>query len=238
MWKVVRWPIIYFVVQFLLTFFLAYYYINSGNDIASFNTYFNTKQIYVAIILGIIFIPLLNKEFNKYKEKGDKISLKFLIIIGIIISLLYNVIAFYLNDFIFKTNLYSKQNNILVTLITTGIIGPIIEELMFRGIIYNELKLKFPSMKAILLSTLIFAIIHLNILQILYAFAVGFLLIFVYEKYKNIKASIVLHMTLNMTTTLYLPLLITNNFILNYSVLILSLIVLFVILKYTKFFKM
>ena len=125
----------------------------------------------------------------------------------------------------------------IITLISTGIIGPIIEELMFRGIIYNELKLKVSPMKAILLTTLFFAIIHFNILQIIYTFAVGFLFIFFYEKYKDIKAAIILHMTLNITTTLFLTLLTKNIFILNYSIFIISLIVLFIVFKYTKIIK-
>ncbi len=237
MWKVIKWPIIYFIIQFILIFFLAYYYISNGEDITLFNNYLSNKQIYIALILAIIFIPLLIKEYRNYKIIGKKIDIISLIILGIVISLVYNVFAFYIDDLFLKTNLYSYQNNIITTLITTGIIGPIIEELMFRGIIYNELKVKLSPMKAIILTTLFFAIIHFNILQIIYTFALGFLFIFFYEKYKDIKASIILHASLNITTTLFLPLLTTNNFIINYSIFIVSLVSLFILFKYTKIFK-
>ena len=237
MWKVIKWPIIYFIIQFILIFFLAYYYISNGEDITLFNNYLSNKQIYIALIFAIIFIPLLIKEYRNYKIIGKKIDIISLIILGIVISLVYNVFAFYIDDLFLKTNLYSYQNNIITTLITTGIIGPIIEELMFRGIIYNELKVKLSPMKAIILTTLFFAIIHFNILQIIYTFALGFLFIFFYEKYKDIKASIILHASLNITTTLFLPLLTTNNFIINYSIFIVSLVSLFILFKYTKIFK-
>ena len=237
MWKVIKWPIIYFIIQFILIFFLAYYYISNGEDITLFNNYLSNKQIYIALILAIIFIPLLIKEYRNYKIIGKKIDIISLIILGIVISLVYNVFAFYIDDLFLKTNLYSYQNNIITTLITTGIIGPIIEELMFRGIIYNELKVKLSPMKAIILTTLFFAIIHFNILQIIYTFALGFLFIFFYEKYKDIKASIILHASLNITTTLFLPLLTTNNFIINYSIFIVSLVSFFILFKYTKIFK-
>ena len=237
MWKIIKWPLIYFVVQFLLIFILAYYYINGGNNIEGFNSFFSDKQIYIVIILGIIFIPLLISNYRHFKVKGKKINIVSLIFLGIIISLLYNVFAYYLDGLFFKTGLYSSQNNIITTLIATGIIGPIVEELMFRGIIYNELKLKVAPMKAILLTTFFFAIIHLNVLQIIYTFAVGFLFIFFYEKYKDIKAAIIFHMSLNITTTLFLPLLIKNIFILNYIVFLLSLITLFILFKYTKTLK-
>ena len=232
MWKIIKWPLIYFVVQFLLIFILAYYYLNGGNNIEGFNSYLNDKQIYIAIVLGIIFIPLLIHDYRKFKENGKKINIGGLILLGVIISLLYNVFAFYLNEYFLKTDLYSNQSNLITTLISTGLIGPIVEELMFRGIIYNE-----SPMKAILLTTLFFAIIHLNILQIIYTFAVGFLFIFFYEKYKDIKAAIIFHMTLNITTTLFLPFLIKNIFVLNYSIFLFCLVVLFIVFSYTKILK-
>ena len=149
---------------------------------------------------------------------------------------MYNVFAYYLN-FALKTSLFDNNSNVAVTLLSTGILGPIIEELIFRGIIYNELKSKYSNMKSILITTIFFAIIHINIIQILYALIIGFILIFVYEKYNNIKAPIILHMASNITTTLFLPLLIKNNLIINYGIFIFSLILLIILKKYTKLFK-
>ena len=237
MWKIIKWPLIYFIVQFLLIFSLAYYYVSMGNDINNFNSFLNDKTIYLTIILGLIFIPLLFRDYRDFKGKRKKINIVSLIILGVIISLLYNVFAFYLNEYFFKTELYSNQSNLLSTLIATGLIGPVIEELMFRGIIYNELKLKVKPMTAILLTTFFFAIIHLNILQVIYTFAVGFLFIFFYEKYKDIKASIILHMSLNITTTLFLPILVKNILTVNYSVFLISLVSLFILFQYTKVLK-
>ena len=236
--KIIKWPVIYFLFQFVLIFLLAYTYISSGNDVNLFNEYLSSKQIYLAFILAFIFIPLLIKDYKKINfDKKNKINYLQLILIGIILSLIYNVFAYYFN-FLLKTSLFDNNNNLIITLISTGLIGPIIEELMFRGIIYNELKNKYSNMKAILITTIFFAVIHMNIIQILYAFALGFILIYVYEKYKNIKAPIILHMASNMTTTLFLPILIHNNLIINYSIFLICLILLIIIKKYTKVFKM
>ncbi len=233
--KIIKWPIIYFLFQFVLIFLLAYTYISSGNDINLFNEYFSSKQIYLALILAIIFIPLLIKDYKKYEQK-NKFNYFYLIIIGVILSLFYNVFAYYFN-FLLKTSLFDNNNNLIVTLVSTGLIGPIIEELMFRGIIYNELKNKYSNMKAILITTIFFAIIHFNIIQILYGLIIGFILIFVYEKYKTIKAPIILHMASNITTTLFLPILTKNILLINYSIFLICLILLIIIKKYTKIFK-
>ena len=235
--KIIKWPLIYFLFQFILIFLLSYYYVSNGNDVNLFNDYLSTKQIYIALIVAIIFIPLLINDYKKYKKQtNNKINYFYLTILGIILSLIYNVFAYYLN-FVLKTSLFDNSNNIAITLLSTGILGPIIEELMFRGIIYNELKSKYSNMKSILITTIFFAIIHINIIQILYALIIGFILIFVYEKYNNIKAPIILHMASNITTTLFLPLLIKNNLIINYGIFIFSLILLIILKKYTKLFK-
>ena len=235
--KIIKWPLIYFLFQFILIFILSYNFITNGNDASLFNEYLKTKQIYITLIVAIIFIPLLINDYKKYKKnKYIKINYVYLIILGIILSLVYNVFAYYFN-FLLKTSLFDNNNNLIITLISTGLIGPIIEELMFRGIIYNELKNKYKNMKAILITTIFFAVIHFNIIQILYALAIGFILIFVYEKYKNIKAPIILHMVSNITTTLFLPILIQNNFLINYSVFLICLISIIIIKKYTNIFK-
>lgn len=235
--KIIKWPLIYFLFQFILIFLLSYYYVSNGNDVNLFNDYLSTKQIYVALIVAIIFIPLLINDYKKYKKQiNTKINYFYLIILGVILSLMYNVFAYYLN-FALKTSLFDNNSNVAVTLLSTGILGPIIEELMFRGITYNELKSKYSNMKSILITTIFFAIIHINIIQILYALIIGFILIFVYEKYNNIKAPIILHMASNITTTLFLPLLIKNNLIINYGIFIFSLILLIILKKYTKLFK-
>lgn len=235
--KIIKWPLIYFLFQFILIFLLSYYYVSNGNDVNLFNDYLSTKQIYVALIVAIIFIPLLINDYKKYKKQiNTKINYFYLIILGVILSLMYNVFAYYLN-FALKTSLFDNNSNVAVTLLSTGILGPIIEELMFRGIIYNELKSKYSNMKSILITTIFFAIIHINIIQILYALIIGFILIFVYEKYNNIKAPIILHMASNITTTLFLPLLIKNNLIINYGIFIFNLILLIMLKKYTKLFK-
>ena len=235
--KIIKWPLIYFIFQFMLIFLLSYSFISNGNDASLFNEYLKTKQIYITLIVAIIFIPLLIKDYKKYnKDKNIKINYFYLIILGIILSLIYNIFAYYFNFFL-KTSLFDNNNNLIITLISTGLIGPIIEELMFRGIIYNELKNKYKNMKAILITTILFAIIHFNIIQILYALAIGFILIFVYEKYKNIKAPIILHMASNITTTLFLPILVQNNFIINYGIFLICLILLIIVKKYTKIFK-
>ena len=239
MWKIIKWPIIYIIVQFLLLFLMSFYYVSQGNDPNLFSEYLVDKKIFLVIGLVLIFLPILIVQYKKQKIEEKKISKisnwLFIIFIGIILSLFYNTLSFYINDIFSISNLYDKNNQLLITILSAGLLGPIIEELLFRGIMYNEAKSKMSNMKSILLINTIFAICHTNIFQIIYAFGLGFILIYVYEKYKTIKAPIILHIASNMTTTLFVPLLIKNNILFNYSIFFISLLlIVFYWFKYIK----
>lgn len=230
MWKLIKWPITYIVVQFSILFLLAIFYISSGKHASLFGQYLANNQIYLVLLLAIIFIPIFSMQYKKQKfqeKKMTKVSNWLnLIFVGIILSIFYNIVGFYISHVFPITNLYQENTRILITLLSTGLLGPVIEELLFRGIMYNEAKKIYSNMKSILLVTIIFAICHTSIIQIIYAFALGFILIYVYEKYHTVKAPIIVHMASNITTTLFLPFLIENHFIINYILFLSSLLIL------------
>ena len=201
------------------------------------NNYINSKSVLIVLITAIIFIPILLKVFKKYKVKNNfKLKDIFIpITLGIIISLIYNIILFYLNNLFNFTNKFDISNiPIIVQIICSGIFGPILEELVFRGIVYNRLKTFNKKNIAIILTSIIFALFHTDIINSVYAFIVSFVLIYLYDKYKTIKAPIIMHIILNITIILMLKL-ITNNFIIfNLYLLIISSIVLLVLKIYLK----
>ena len=57
-----------------------------------------------------------------------------------------------------------------------------------------------------------------------YAFLIGLVLIFVYEKYKTLKAPIILHIAANTTNILFLRLIVTGNIYVNGILLIVMII--------------
>ncbi len=83
-----------------------------------------------------------------------------------------------------------------VTLLCASIVAPIAEELFFRKTLIDRLS-AFHPMDAILLSALLFGLVHSNLTQFLYAFPIGVLLGIVYWRTKNIRYTILLHMLMN-----------------------------------------
>ena len=75
------------------------------------------------------------------------------------------------------------------------LIGPIFEELIFRGAVFGALR-RFGENYAILFSALLFGFYHMLILQIPFAFVLGLLLGYVASRW-TLRASIALHIIVN-----------------------------------------
>ena len=90
------------------------------------------------------------------------------------------------------------QTNVVVQLICMGIIVPVAEELMFRGLVFKRFREKSTYFSAALLSSLIFGLMNGNLLQILYVGAMGMVLAYSYEICGTIKVPILLHITVNV----------------------------------------
>jgi len=228
MWKVFKYLIWYYVVTILLIISSSFIY-SKIYGIEALDQFFIKYQSLLVIVLGLIFIPILSKEYKKFSIKSKKISYKPILLLGFTLPIIYNTIIYYL----IPNNMFNKTN-IIISLICSGFIGPIIEELLFRGIIYNELKKKYKIMTSILITSIVFALIHGNIITIFYTFGLSFLLIYVYEKDKNILSPIILHVICNTISTLYSLILIKNIFILNYLIFIISLILVIIYKKVKK----
>jgi membrane protease YdiL (CAAX protease family) len=94
--------------------------------------------------------------------------------------------------------LYEESVGALITplgLLYAMLLGPIMEEIIFRGAIMKQLE-RFGANYAIILSSLIFALYHLFVFQAVFAFFVGIILAYTAHKY-SLKWSILLHILIN-----------------------------------------
>ena len=95
-----------------------------------------------------------------------------------------------------------KSGFILVFLVV-AISAPIFEEIIFRGIIFNDFKKALPVWISILLQALLFGLFHGNWIQGTYATILGIILGIVYYKYRSIWAVILLHFSYNTISLLF-----------------------------------
>ena len=95
------------------------------------------------------------------------------------------------------------SNPLFVTIICAGILIPIVEEILFRGLIFNRIKCQYNFVAGLLISSLLFGIYHANIVQGIYATLLGIFIGFAYHKTKSILIPIFIHMGGNTFVSIY-----------------------------------
>ena len=107
----------------------------------------------------------------------------------------------YFSDFILKVipplNFFKAQNALTVSLFATVLISPVSEELIFRGVFLNRLKLVVPTIFAVLISSLLFAALH-SYGAITAAFVFAVCISILYLKTENIFVVIFAHFLNNL----------------------------------------
>lgn len=90
-----------------------------------------------------------------------------------------------------------SNSSIWATIIFAGILSPIIEEVLFRGVMLNKLR-TYGDKIAIITTALLFGLFHENFSQFFYAVGLGIIFAYVTLKTGTIKYSIGLHIMINM----------------------------------------
>lgn len=94
------------------------------------------------------------------------------------------------------------QPPLLLQMVAIGIVIPVTEELVFRGLGYLRMKEFIPYPLAAFLSAVYFGLFHGNIVQGTYAFALGLLMAWIYHVYRSLWAPVIFHMAANIVSLL------------------------------------
>lgn len=172
----------------------------------------NIVTIITAICNYVLPLPILlflmrkldSTEIKK-NNLGFKTFLKYLCItftlmwIGNITgTIITNLLSFTIqNDIANPIQNLINSTDLWLNLILISLIGPIFEEIIFRKILIDR-TIKYGPLASILVSAIIFGLIHGNLNQFCYTVLVGGFFAYVYIKTGQIKYSIGLHIILNM----------------------------------------
>ena len=160
----------------------------------------------VSILIFLLYLrndSLDRREWGiaKPRVSGGVIALS--IVIGVAACVLGNLLISMsglpeMSDTFIDTEAMLFSSNIYVELAVVGVLVPIAEELLNRALVFRRMRDYVSFVPAMLLSSLLFALMHGNIVQGLYAFGVGMLLAYVYERSGSLAASILLHISANV----------------------------------------
>lgn len=85
-----------------------------------------------------------------------------------------------------------------VQLLASGLIIPIAEELIFRGMVFASLRDRLPFLPSAFLSALLFGLFHGNLPQGVYAFLIGMAVAWLYEVCRTLLAPYLFHVSANL----------------------------------------
>lgn len=158
---------------------------------------------------GIILAPallgvLLSKEnlpglagFHKIKVSSAFKILLFTFLSMPLTSLINMVTMLFVDNTVAAISGEVLEAPFLVMLSIIGIFGPFSEELVFRGIVYQGYKRTGTTFCAMILSALLFALMHMNFNQAAYAFAIGIIVVMLVEATGSLWSSVIFHMFFN-----------------------------------------
>lgn len=182
---------IIYILEYLVLFGSSIIYTTCGGD--DVKHFVINYMPYILLTFNILVIFIL---YKKYYKKEQNISTKRIIplaMIGVFSATFMNMLLFKVGGAGTSTNM-----SLWLVILATGFIGPIMEELLFRYIYLNKL-IKFNDENtSIMISTFVFAILHGTLYNMIYAFVLGLILSKIYLKYKNIGASMLVHISANL----------------------------------------
>ena len=173
--------------------------------------HFVARQLVTTLVTIPFMMPFYKQDRALAGREGihDWFNGEKLCMIGVSI-LIVACISISLNNIISMTPLvtaslgYQEANanfygsTLVLELISSALMTPILEELVFRGILFTRLKIMLPKIPAIM----IFAAVHFNIVQFIYAFLLGIVLAILMDQADHVYPAIIGHITANLIAVL------------------------------------
>ena len=194
-------PLILCIIYFsylIFKIFIQKEITGTDNSILKTMYFFRMDKLLFCVPILYYFIKT-NKE-KKYFKVNKKLNITDIVTY---FALIYGI-NFFLNLISSAINIEGQkfivQRPIYTDIIYAICIAPVLEEIVFRGVLMTYLK-KYGIQTAIIVSSLFFGISHYNIYMIIPAFFIGIVLAYVSCKY-SIKYSILLHILLNIVANM------------------------------------
>ena len=180
---------------------------------SSYNFWLNVASALSTVGAFIICYGIWHKKIQFHSTKEiDKLSIVPMVILAA-------AIAIGMNGVLTLTELYrfsptfqrvsemQFDTPVWLGIISYGILAPLGEEIVFRGVVYGQLRKVLKVPYAVVLSGLAFGLFHGNLVQAVYATVIGCLLALVYEWYGTIAAPMLFHSVANLFVYVMLELL-------------------------------
>ncbi len=198
-WDIV-YPLAMYYAVTVIAMFVAQLIFGSGNE----------RYVLRQIVANVVTLPVMYVSFYKKDAPfGEKRAAH-----AALIVISAACLGVGLNNLILMSPLASVStgyaeasshfygSTLLLELVGSALLAPVLEELVYRGIIYARLKRMIGFLPAVFLSSLIFALMHFNLVQFVYAFLFGIALALYMEGTGHMYGAVIGHVTANAIAVL------------------------------------
>lgn len=205
-WKIwdILYPIMMYYVALMVPMYIAQLIFGAGIE-----TYMLCKTIGSIVAIFVVFADYKRDLMlsGRWGMREDFSVLKLrhiLMVIGISLCLsvaLNNLLL--MSPLVEASEEFENANQafygstIYMELLGSALVTPILEELLHRGVVFGRLRYMMGKWAAVILSALIFAMLHFNIVQFIYAFLFGLVLALVMDKTRKLYLPILMHIAAN-----------------------------------------
>lgn len=177
-----------------------------------FNAY--SRLFWVEILIAVITLVYVQKNFHAIKPLLKFRNFNFIILIvsiaiAVVASVIVNLVVTKLNISFFGTNsgYYNRYSiytmPVLIMVYSIAVNPAIFEELAFRGVIYNYLNNFLDARLVVIITAFMFAIVHLNLISLLWLIPFGILVGVMRKRYGTIWYGVIFHFVFNFIAVLF-----------------------------------
>ncbi len=224
LWRCLYVPVLYFAVMLIVQYIAMFGYmvvvmvadmsIDERQLVELTTEWLIEQSVMLTIVSGVIMLPLLilmmkrdkkrlirADKYEKYEQVAP-IKWLYIVIIGAAACIGFNILIEITGIINWgggfeDTSEAIYGGNPLVMVLGVVFLIPLVEELVFRGVVYERIRQYGGAKVAILLSAVYFGLFHMNVPQGIYAFAIGLIIAWIYYKYKSVWAPVLFHVSAN-----------------------------------------
>lgn len=192
-------PFVYFLILIIIYFAVAVFLAAFITDHKSYQSI--ASFVGVGALLIIVLLLIIKEKYN-FLRNIKKIDLTQILGVGLLGGA-YVCLYPFLNYHSFccgfdKTLLFYNSNLSVGSFLSILIIGPILEELFYRGYVLNELMKKSNTFFSVVVSALFFSFFHFDYAIFIPTFLIGVQLGLLFLYYRNLILNIIFHVIFNV----------------------------------------
>lgn len=162
------------------------------------------------ITLAVVLLLLLPERHMRSDKKASPLISVVWAVLGVFALYLIQVLSVLINYAAFGQIPKSEHTQDIISLarmspifiLTVSIVGPLLEEIVFRKIFYGSLRRKTGVILAAIISSLVFALMHGDIRNLIIYFNIGLFLCFTYQMTNRIVVNMFMHAAMNAAVVL------------------------------------